>query len=83
MNKKKRLANKKHRRNKNRLKARKIESMAKANPTKRLSKNTTSIAGKSKSPTKKAPAKKAVAKKAPAKKAPAKKAVTKKTAKSK
>ena len=88
MYKKKKLAQKKHRKNKVRLKALKVASLSKAKPKKKIVSAPIEVEKKAevkkavvnKAPAKKAVAKKAPAKKAVAKKAPAKKAVAKKPA---
>ena len=83
MYKKKKLAQKKHRKNKVRLKALKVVSLSKAKPKKKIVSAPVEVEKKveDKKPeaTKKVVAKKTSAKKAPAKKAPAKKAPAKKT----
>ena len=85
MNKKKKIANKKHRKNKARMHALHIASLKKAKKkpaVKPVNKDTSEIietVKDSKTVTKKTPSKKAPAKKSPSKKAPAKKATAKKT----
>ena len=78
MYKKKKLAQKKHRKNKVRLKALKVASLSKAKPKKKIVSTPVEVAKKTEL---KVPAVKKVAvKKAPAKKVAAKKAPVKKTA---
>ena len=79
MYKKKKLAQKKHRKNKVRLKALKVASLSKAKPKKKIV--SAPIEVEKKAEVNKPVAKKVAVKKAPAKKAPAKKAVTKAKAK--
>ena len=87
MYKKKKLAQKKHRKNKVRLKALKVASLSKAKPKKKIDSTPIEVAKKpelkvpavKKVAVKKAPAKKVAVKKAPAKKVAAKKAPVKKT----
>jgi hypothetical protein len=81
MYKKKKLAQKKHRKNKVRLKALKVASLSKAKPKKKIVSAPIEVEKKAevkKPVAEKAPVKKAVAKKAPAKKVVAKKASAKK-----
>ena len=88
MYKKKKLAQKKHRKNKVRLKALKVASLLKAKPKKKIVSAPVEVEKKAevkktvakKTATKKAPAKKDPEKKAEAKKAPAKKTAAKKPA---
>ena len=76
MYKKKKLAQKKHRKNKVRLKALKVASLSKAKPKKKIVSAPIEVAKKV--AVKKAPAKKVAVKKAPAKKVSAKKPAVKK-----
>jgi hypothetical protein len=83
MYKKKKLAQKKHRKNKVRLKALKVVSLSKAKPKKKIVSAPIEVEKKAevkKPVAEKAPVKKAVAKKAAAKKVVAKKAAAKKPA---
>jgi hypothetical protein len=78
MYKKKRLVNKKYRRNKARLKARKLESMAKAKPVKKIAEPVADPRIEMKERVVKAPAKEPAVKKTAVKKPAAKKTTTKK-----